>query len=48
MCGRLTQMLPWRELVALYRLTENTKARNTDARFNIAPTQTVLFIRLDN
>lgn len=47
MCGRFTQMLPWRELVALYRLTENMKARNTEARFNIAPTQTVPFIRLD-
>lgn len=47
MCGRFTQMLPWRELVALYRLTENMKARNTGARFNIAPTQTVPFIRLD-
>ncbi|WP_421579768.1 SOS response-associated peptidase [Shinella sp. M31] len=48
MCGRFTQMLPWRQLVALYRLTDNMKARNTEARFNIAPTQTVPFIRLDN
>lgn len=48
MCGRFTQMLPWRELVALYRLTENIKSRNTEARFNIAPTQIVPFVRLDD
>lgn len=48
MCGRFTQMLPWRELVALYRLTENIKSRNTEARFNVAPTQTVPFVRLDD
>ncbi|UNK36598.1 SOS response-associated peptidase [Shinella sp. H4-D48] len=41
-------MLPWRELVALYRLTENIKSRNTEARFNVAPTQTVPFVRLDD
>jgi putative SOS response-associated peptidase YedK len=48
MCGRFTQMLPWRELVALYRLTKNIKSRNTEARFNVAPTQTVPFVRLDD
>ncbi|WLS03119.1 SOS response-associated peptidase [Shinella oryzae] len=48
MCGRFTQMLPWRELVALYRLTENIKSRNTEARFNVAPTQTVPFVRVDD
>jgi putative SOS response-associated peptidase YedK len=47
MCGRFTQMLSWRELVALYRLTDNYLIRNTEARYNIAPTQTVPFIRLD-
>lgn len=40
-------MLPWRDLVALYRLTENIKSRNTEARYNVAPTQTVPFVRLD-
>ncbi|WP_313522488.1 SOS response-associated peptidase [Shinella sp.] len=48
MCGRFTQMLPWRDLVALYRLTDNIKSRNTEARFNVAPTQTVPFVRLDD
>jgi putative SOS response-associated peptidase YedK len=47
MCGRFTQMLSGRELVALYRLTDNYLIRNTEARYNIAPTQTVPFIRLD-
>ncbi|WP_435266644.1 SOS response-associated peptidase [Shinella sp. BE166] len=47
MCGRFTQMLSWRELVALYRLNDNIKSRNTEARYNIAPTQTVPFVRQD-
>lgn len=47
MCGRFTQMMSWRELVALYRLTDKWVIRNTEARYNIAPTQTVPFIRLD-
>jgi putative SOS response-associated peptidase YedK len=46
MCGRFTQMLSWRELVAAYRLTDKYLIRNTEARFNIAPTQTVPFIRM--
>lgn len=48
MCGRFTQMLPRRELVAPYRLTENIKSRNTEARFNVAPTQTVPFVRVND
>ncbi|WP_421591059.1 SOS response-associated peptidase [Shinella sp. M27] len=48
MCGRFTQMLPWRDLVALYRLTDKIKSRNTEARFNVAPTQTVPFVRLED
>ncbi|MGJ7039635.1 putative SOS response-associated peptidase YedK [Shinella sp. BE166] len=40
-------MLSWRELVALYRLNDNIKSRNTEARYNIAPTQTVPFVRQD-
>lgn len=47
MCGRFTQMMSWRELVALYRLTDKYLIRNTEARYNIAPTQTVPFIRVD-
>ena len=46
MCGRFTQMLSWRELVATYRLTDKYLIRNTEARFNIATTQTVPFIRM--
>jgi putative SOS response-associated peptidase YedK len=41
-------MLSWRELVALYRLSDKYLIRNTEARYNIAPTQTVPFIRLDD
>lgn len=47
MCGRFTQMMSWRDLVALYRLTDKFLIRNTEARYNIAPTQSVPFIRLD-
>lgn len=41
-------MMSSRELVALYRLTDKFLIRNTEARFNIAPTQTVPFIRMDD
>jgi putative SOS response-associated peptidase YedK len=47
MCGRYTQIRPWREIVRLYRLTDEFNDRNTAARYNIAPTQEVLFIHLD-
>ncbi|MBL0375416.1 SOS response-associated peptidase [Rhizobium sp. KVB221] len=47
MCGRFTQFLPWSELVKLYRLTDPYIGRNTPPRYNIAPTQTVPFVRLD-
>ncbi len=47
MCGRFTQTRPWRELVLLYRLTDEFLQRNTAARYNIAPTQEVAFIHLD-
>ncbi len=36
MCGRFTQRYTWRELVALYRLTQPPV--NLQARYNIAPT----------
>lgn len=48
MCGRFTQMLSWRELVGLYRITDKFLSRNTEARYNVAPTQTVPFVRLDD
>jgi len=42
MCGRFTNRLKWRELVALYRLTAPaTPERNLPARYNICPTQTI-------
>lgn len=47
MCGRFTQVKPWRELARLYRLTDKYLTRNTSARYNIAPTQDVPFVHLD-
>jgi len=42
MCGRFTNRLTWREIVALYRLTVSpTPERNLPARYNICPTQTI-------
>ena len=39
MCGRFTNRLTWREIVALYRLTvPATPERNLPARYNICPT----------
>lgn len=45
MCGRFTRYLTWSEIHALYRLTAPAEVgRNTEARYNIAPTQTVDFV----
>ena len=42
MCGRFTNRLTWREIVALYRLTvPASPERNLPARYNICPTQTI-------
>jgi putative SOS response-associated peptidase YedK len=42
MCGRFTNRLTWREIVALYRLTVPAMPeRNLPARYNICPTQTI-------
>jgi putative SOS response-associated peptidase YedK len=41
MCGRFTYKLTWEELVKLYRLTLNQPARNTQARYNVCPTDPV-------
>ena len=39
MCGRFTNRLTWREIVALYRLTvPASPERNLPARYNICPT----------
>jgi putative SOS response-associated peptidase YedK len=48
MCGRYTHYLPWSEIHALYRLTlDADRARNTRPRYNILPTQDVLFVTDD-
>ncbi len=44
MCGRFTLDMPWSELVKLYRVHDRP---NLKPRYNIAPTQDVLAIRLD-
>jgi putative SOS response-associated peptidase YedK len=42
MCGRFTNRLTWREIVALYRLTVPANPeRNLPARYNICPTTTI-------
>jgi putative SOS response-associated peptidase YedK len=41
MCGRFTYKLTWEELVKLYRLTLDQPARNTQARYNVCPTDPV-------
>jgi putative SOS response-associated peptidase YedK len=44
MCGRFTRYLSWAEIHRLYRLTITDQGRNTEARYNIAPTEEVLFV----
>ena len=41
MCGRFTRMYTWRELVALYRLTDSSPRSNLQPRYNICPTTTI-------
>jgi len=42
MCGRFTNRLTWREIVALYCLSvPATPERNLPARYNICPTDTI-------
>ena len=42
MCGRFTNRLTWREIVALYRLSVPvTPERNLPARYNICPTMMI-------
>jgi putative SOS response-associated peptidase YedK len=48
MCGRFTLEHEWPAFVDLYDLPWDVeRGRNTDARFNIAPTQTVLMVHND-
>ena len=44
MCGRFTRYHTWAEIHAMYRLLDGERGRNTEARYNIAPTQDVSFI----
>jgi putative SOS response-associated peptidase YedK len=50
MCGRFTNRFTWRELVELYRITEPylRPISNLEPRFNFAPTQTGIVVRLDS
>ena len=42
MCGRFTNRLTWREIVALYRLSVPAQPeRNLPGRYNICPTDTI-------
>lgn len=45
MCGRFTHKRTWAEVVAYYRILDS--GRNLPPRYNIAPTQDVLAIRLN-
>jgi putative SOS response-associated peptidase YedK len=40
-CGRFTYRLTWEEIVRLYELTLDQPARNTQARYNVCPTDPV-------
>jgi putative SOS response-associated peptidase YedK len=40
-CGRFTYKLTWEELMRLYRLTLDQPARNTQARYNVCPTDPI-------
>ncbi len=48
MCGRYTQLMSWREVVELYRLTDDQPALNVPARHNVAPTQQVPIVRVED
>ena len=41
MCGRFTYKLTWEELMRLYRLTLEQPPRNTQARYNLCPTDPI-------
>lgn len=47
MCGRYTNHLSWTEIVELYELTDAGPALNLAPRLNIAPTQDVPFVAVE-
>ena len=47
MCGRYTFVGSWEEVHAMYSLlSETDRGRNTPPRYDISPTQDVLFVHL--
>ncbi len=48
MCGRYTNHLSWTEIVDLYELTDPGPAQNFPVRLNIAPTQDVPFVVVED
>ncbi len=48
MCGRYTNHLSWTEIVELYNLTDPGPAQNLPVRLNIAPTQDVPFLVVED
>jgi putative SOS response-associated peptidase YedK len=49
MCGRFTNEMTWEQIHALYKLSDNLYPvkSNLQPRYNIAPTQDVMFVHLD-
>ena len=47
MCGRITQKMTWKEIHALYRMTEPAAPLNLEPRYNGCPTQDFAACRLD-
>ena len=51
MCGRFTNEMEWSQIHALYKLADQMhpmrSTSNMQPRYNIAPTQTVVFVHLD-
>ena len=45
MCGRYTNLMSWREIVELYRLTEGSFRPNLAPRLDIRPTTDVVIVR---
>lgn len=44
MCGRFTRFHNWADIHRMYRLKDAERGRNMAARYNIVPTEEVLFV----